>query len=53
MKKYTITLVGFDGPIKTEICYGSSAQEVYTMYGNNYPVKDYPEIKYISVSEVL
>lgn len=53
MKKFIITLMGWDGPIKSEYCYGSDRQEVYSMYRNEYPVSDYPQIQYIDVAEIL
>lgn len=53
MKTFIITLVGWDGPIKSEYCYGSDRQEIYSMYRNEYPVSDYPQIQYIDVAEIL
>lgn len=53
MKKFIITLMGWDGPIKSEHCYGCDKQEVYSMYRNEYPVSDHPQIQYIDVAEML
>ena len=53
MKKFIITLMGWNGLIKSEYCYGYNRQEVYSMYRNEYPVSDYPQIQYIDVAEIL
>jgi len=53
MKTYIVTLVGWDGPMKSEFALGFNSQDVYDMYRNEYPVQDYPQIQYIDVSQVL
>lgn len=53
MKRYIVTLVGWNGPIKSEVCYGHDKRQVYSMYRNEYPVLDHPQIKYIDVAEIL
>jgi len=53
MKQFIVCLVGYNGPIKSEKALGFSKQEVYDMYREEYPVAQYPQIKYIDVAEIL
>lgn len=54
MKQFIVTLVSHDdGPIKSEKALGFNRSEVYDMYRQEYPVAQYPQIKYISVDEIL
>jgi len=48
-----VVLVGYDGPIKSEKALGFTKADVYDMYRNEYPVQDYPQIKYIDVAEII
>lgn len=52
MKTFIITIVGYNGPIKSEKALGFTSQDVYNMYREEYPVCDYPQIKYIDVAEI-
>lgn len=53
MKQFIVTLVGWEGPIKSEYCYGFDRADVYSMYREEYPVAQYPQIQYIDVAEIL
>jgi len=53
MKEYIVCLVGHDGPIKSEKALGWDKASVYDMYRQEYPVAQYPQIKYIDVAEIL
>jgi hypothetical protein len=53
VKTFIVTLVGFDGPIKSEKALGFTRGDVYNMYREEYPVDQYPQIKYIDVAEIL
>jgi hypothetical protein len=52
VKTFIVTLVGFDGPIKSEKALGFTSTDVYNAYRKEYPVADHPQIKYIDVAEI-
>lgn len=51
MKKYIVTIVGYDGPMHSFFIHGMSKQDVYSMYYSQYHTDRH--VIYIDVAEIL